>query len=201
MQHLLAALRHYTRNMKVEGSYPNIHQVLIDLCKRGDSKAQFEIYKLYYKAMYNTCLRIVGDAAEAEDIMQESFFKAFDRINTYRNEVSFGAWLKRIVVNSSLDFLKKKKLQLTQIDEAYGLKDESLDDNDDFTPESVELLKRAIAQLPEGFKVVVNLFLIEGYSHDEVAEMLGITASTSRSQLARAKQRLLEILKTQRKTL
>lgn len=201
MQHLLAALRHYTRNMKVEGSYPNIHQVLIDLCKRGDSKAQFEIYKLYYKAMYNTSLRIVGDATEAEDIMQESFFKAFDRINTYRNEVSFGAWLKRIVVNSSLDFLKKKKLQLTQIDEAYGLKDESLDDNDDFTPASVELLKRAIAQLPEGFKVVVNLFLIEGYSHDEVAEMLGITASTSRSQLARAKQRLLEILKTQRKTL
>lgn len=201
MQHLLAALRHYTRNMKVEGSYPNIHQVLIDLCKRGDSKAQFEIYKLYYKAMYNTSLRIVGDATEAEDIMQESFFKAFDRINTYRNEVSFGAWLKRIVVNSSLDFLKKKKLQLTQIDEAYGLKDESSDDNDDFTPESIELLKRAIAQLPEGFKVVVNLFLIEGYSHDEVAEMLGITASTSRSQLARAKQRLLEILKTQRKTL
>jgi RNA polymerase sigma-70 factor (ECF subfamily) len=132
--------------------------------------------------------------------MQESFFKAFDRINTYKNEVSFGAWLKRIVVNSSLDFLKKKKLQLTQIDEAYGLKAESLDDIDDFAPESIELLKRAIAQLPQGFKVVINLFLIEGYSHDEVAEMLGITASTSRSQLARAKQRLLEILKTQSKS-
>lgn len=199
MQQFNAAHRHYTRNMKVEGSYPNIHQALIDLCKRGDSKAQFEIYKLYYRAMFNVCLRIVGDATEAEDIMQESFFKAFDKINTYRNEVSFGSWLKRIVVNSSLDFLKKRKLEVMPIDEVYGLKDEGAESNEDFTPESVELLKRAIEQLSDGFKLVVNLVLIEGYTHDEVAEMLGITASTSRSQLARAKQRLLEILKKQRK--
>ncbi len=195
MQHLGAAHRHYTRNMKVEGSYPNIHQALVDLCKRGDSKAQFEIYKLYYKAMYNTCLRIVGDAIEAEDIMQESFFKAFDKINTYRNEVSFGAWLKRIVVNASLDFLKKKKMLLTPIDEAYGLKDDSTEADETFTPESVEMLKRAIEKLPEGYRLVINLFLIEGYTHDEVAEMLGISSSTSRSQLARAKQRLIEILR------
>ena len=96
----------------IEGKYLNVHQQLIDLCKRGDSKAQFEIYKLYHKAMYNTCLRIVEDATEAEDIMQEAFFKAFDKINTYRNEVSFGAWLKRIVVNASLDYLKKVKLEI-----------------------------------------------------------------------------------------
>lgn len=185
--------------MKVEGSYPNIHQALIDLCKRGDSKAQFEIYKLYYKAMFNTCLRIVGDTTEAEDIMQESFFKAFDKINTYRNEVSFGSWLKRIVVNSSLDFIKKKKLAMMPIDEAYGLKDEGAEIDEDFTPESIELLKRAIEQLSDGFKLAINLVLIEGYTHDEVAEMLGVTASTSRSQLARAKQRLLEILNKQRK--
>ena len=195
MQRSKAAHRHYTRNMKVEGSYPNIHQALIDLCKRGDSKAQFEIYKLYYKAMYNTCLRIVGDDIEAEDIMQESFFKAFDKINTYRNEVSFGAWLKRVVVNTSLDFLKKNKLLLTPIDEAYGLKDDSSETNENFTPESVEMLKRAIEKLPEGYRLVINLFLVEGYTHDEVAEMLSISPSTSRSQLARAKKRLLEILK------
>ncbi|MFP4557278.1 MAG: RNA polymerase sigma factor [Bacteroidales bacterium] len=192
-------VRHYNRSMRAKGKYPNIHQALIDLCKRGDSKAQFEIYKLYYKAMYNTSLRIVGDATEAEDIMQESFFKAFDRISTYRNEVSFGAWLKRIVVNASLDFVKKRKLELTPIDEVYDVKDEA--DEEDFLPESVEQVKLAIEQLPDGFKIIVNLNLVEGYSHDEVAEMLGITASTSRSQLARAKQRLLAILKKQPKAL
>jgi RNA polymerase sigma-70 factor (ECF subfamily) len=176
-----------------EGSYQNIHQHLIDGCKRGESRAQFDIYQLYYKAMYNTCLRLVGNETEAEDLMQESFFKAFDKIGSYRNEVSFGAWLKRIVVNSSLDFLKKKKLNLIPIDRAYDLSD---DDSvgDQIFPESVEQIKRAIALLPQGYKVIVNLVMVEGYSHDEVAVMLGITASTSRSQLARAKRKLMEML-------
>lgn len=176
-----------------EGSYQNIHQHLIDGCKRGESRAQFDIYQLYYKAMYNTCLRLVGNETEAEDLMQESFFKAFDKIGSYRNEVSFGAWLKRIVVNSSLDFLKKKKLNFIPIDRAYDLSD---DDSvgDQIFPESVEQIKRAIALLPQGYKVIVNLVMVEGYSHDEVAVMLGITASTSRSQLARAKRKLMEML-------
>ena len=180
--------------MSAKGGYLNIHQALIDLCRRGDSKAQFDIYRLYYKAMYNTSLRIVGDVTEAEDIMQEAFFRAFDRINTYRNEVSFGAWLKRIVVNASLDFVKKKRLELKSIEEVHGLKEEAIDE-DDFVPESVEQVRRAIELLPEGYKLVVNLVLVEGYSHDEVGEMLGISASTSRSQLSRAKQKLVEILK------
>jgi len=181
--------------MKAEGKYINVHQRHIDGCMRGDSESQFEIYKLYHSAMYNTCLRMVGNAADAEDIMQESFFKAFDKLSTYRNEVSFGAWLKRIVVNSALDFLKKRKLQLTPIDQAYGLRDENELD-DDFSADSVEKLKQAIANLPEGYKLVVNLVLVEGYSHDEVGEMLNISASTSRSQLARAKQKLIEMLKS-----
>jgi RNA polymerase sigma-70 factor (ECF subfamily) len=186
--------RHYSRNMKVEHKYYNIHQALIDRCRRGDSQAQFEIYRLYYKAMFNTCLRIVGDATDAEDVMQESFFKAFDKINTYRNEVSFGAWLKQIVVNSSLDFLKKKKLNTTSIDEVFGLKADEPVEKIDFEPESIENLKRAIMMLPEGYRLVINLVLVEGYSHEEVSQMLGISPSTSRSQLTRAKQRLLEIL-------
>jgi RNA polymerase sigma-70 factor (ECF subfamily) len=197
MQHNTISFRHFIRNMSNKGNYPNIHQALIDRCKRGESKAQYEIYRLYHKAMYNTCLRIVGDVSEAEDIMQESFFKAFDKISSYRNEVSFGAWLKRIVVNASLDFVKKRKIEITSIDQAYGLGE--VDDDDDFTPESVEQLRLAIEQLSEGYRLVVNLVCIEGYSHDEVAEMLGISASTSRSQLARAKHRLLEIIKSQHK--
>jgi RNA polymerase sigma factor (sigma-70 family) len=185
--------------MKEESKYPNIHQALIDLCKRGDSKAQFEIYKLYYKAMYNTCLRMVQDTNEAEDIMQDAFFKAFDKINTYRNEVSFGAWLRRIVVNTALDYLKKAKLLLTPLDDVHNLNEKSIDENQDFEPESVEQLYKAIGQLPEGFRLVVTLFYLEDYSHDEIAEALGITSSTSRSQLARAKQKLIEIMKVNSK--
>ena len=180
--------------MKEENSYKNIHQQLIDGCKTGDSKAQFEVYKLYYKAMYNTSLRIVGNEQEAEDIMQESFFKAFDKIATYKNEVSFGAWLRRIVVNTSIDSLKKKRITLIPIEDAYGI-DSNSTDNSEFMVETIEILKNAIEQLPEGYKMVLNLHLIEEMDHDEIATTLGIAASTSRSQLARAKQKLTEIIK------
>ncbi len=174
------------------GKYKNIHQQVIDKCRNGDSKAQFELYRLYYKAMFNTCLRIVGDPLEAEDVMQESFFKAFDKLNTYRNEVSFGAWLKRIVVNSSIDALKKRRVTFSPIETAYSLKEEEL--NADLDIDSVDLIKSAIEKLPEGYKTVINLHLIEEYNHNEIAEMLGISESTSRSQLARAKQKLIEII-------
>ncbi len=185
--------------MSENSLYKNIHQDIIDRCRAGDSKAQFEIYRLYYKAMYNASLRIVGDEQEAEDIMQESFFKAFDKISTYRNEVSFGAWLRRIVVNSSIDTLKKRRLEFTPIEEAYGLKSE-LDEESSYTAETVEQLNDAIEQLPEGYKLVLTLHLIEEYEHEEIANMLGIKPSTSRSQLARAKQKLIEIIKNNPKT-
>jgi len=185
--------------MNEKGNYKNIHQNLIDRCRSGESKAQFDIYRLYYKAMYNTSLRIVEDEQEAEDIMQESFFKAFDKIATYRNEVSFGAWLRRIVVNSSLDALKKRRLSFLPIEEAYGLKDEQTEETD-FSVDTIDLLKDAIEKLPEGYKLVLTLHLIEEYDHEEIANMLGITASTSRSQLARAKQKLLELLRNNPKS-
>jgi RNA polymerase sigma factor (sigma-70 family) len=180
--------------MSEDSFYKNIHQDLINQCRAGDSKAQFEIYRLYYKAMYNASLRIVGDEQEAEDIMQESFFKAFDKISTYKNEVSFGAWLRRIVVNSSIDAIKKRRLSFMPIEEAYGIKSESTDETD-YSAETIEKLKKAIEKLPEGYKLVLTLHLIEEYEHEEIASMLGITPSTSRSQLARAKQKLIEIIK------
>lgn len=179
--------------MKDEGEkYKNIHQELIDKCRIGDSKAHFEIYRLYYKAMYNTCLRILGDPHEAEDVMQESFFKAFDKISSYRNEVSFGAWLRKIVVNSSLDTLKKRKINFSPIDMASGLKE---DEDDEIDTESIEMIKAAMSQLPEGYRTVLTLYLVEEYDHEEIGQMLGITSSTSRSQYARARQKLIEILK------
>jgi len=112
----------------VEAAFKNIHQDLIDGCKTGDQKAQFQIYKLYYKAMFNTSLRIVTDTMEAEDIMQESFLSAFEKIETYSGTVSFGAWLKKIVINRSLDALSRKKAIFEDIETHIGIKDSSSED-------------------------------------------------------------------------
>lgn len=179
--------------MSNEGIYRNIHQDLIDRCREGDSQAQFEMYRLYYKAMYNVSLRILGNPHDAEDTMQEAFFKAFDKLGSYRNEVSFGAWLRRIVVNASIDCLKKRRVSFSSIDEAQGLKADDM--VDDTVAESVEEVKEALALLPHGYRVVLSLNLIDGYDHDEIAEMLGVTPSTSRSQLSRARQKLIELLR------
>ena len=175
--------------------YSPKHQLLIEACKRGDQKAQFEIYQLYYVAMYNTSLRIVGDPDDAEDVMQESFLKAFNKLKTYRGEVSFGAWLKRIVINKALDFLRLKKEQFS-LDEVGEIVEEP-----DDLPETMEVayraetIKRAIQSLPEGYRIVLSLILLEGYDHEEVSGILNISNATSRTQYHRAKKKLLELLK------
>jgi len=184
----------------VEAAFKNIHQDLIDGCRAGDQRAQFQVYKLYYKAMYNTSLRIVNDDMEAEDVMQEAFLSAFEKINTYSGTVSFGAWLKRIVVNRSLDALGKRKAIFEDIESHVGIRDDS-SDNTAYREEvdaRVEEVKAAINRLPEGYRVILSLYLIEGYDHDEIAEMLNISSSTSRSQLSRAKQKLVSELKNRK---
>jgi RNA polymerase sigma-70 factor (ECF subfamily) len=185
---------------KVEAAFKNIHQDLIDGCRSGDQRAQFQVYKLYYKAMYNTSLRIVNDEMEAEDVMQEAFLSAFEKINTYSGTVSFGAWLKRIVVNRSLDVLGKRKAIFEDIENHAGIRDDSGEEaayQEDIALR-VEEIKAAIKRLPEGYRVILSLYLIEGYDHDEIAEMFNITSSTSRSQLSRAKQKLVSELKNRK---
>ncbi len=184
----------------VEAAFRNIHQDLIDGCRAGDQKAQFQVYKLYYKAMFNTSLRIVNDDMEAEDVMQEAFLSAFEKINTYSGTVSFGAWLKKIVVNRSLDVLGKRKAIFEDIENHAGIRDDSSDDAAyrEELETKVEEVKAAIERLPEGYRVILSLYLIEGYDHDEIAEMLNISSSTSRSQLSRAKQKLVSELKNKK---
>ncbi|MBI9052542.1 MAG: sigma-70 family RNA polymerase sigma factor [Bacteroidales bacterium] len=185
---------------KQESIYKNIHQDIIDRCKSGEQKAQFQIYKLYYKAMYNSCLRIVNNSLEAEDIMQESFLKAFGKINSYKGEVSFGAWLKRIVINHSLDELRKRKIDFDSIEESvYEIKDEENTDFDYNSELKAEEIRNKINNLPDGYRIVLSLYLIEGYDHDEISKILNITSSTSRSQCARAKKKLIECLKRTKK--
>jgi RNA polymerase sigma factor (sigma-70 family) len=187
----------YPKMTNVEAAFKNLHQDLLDGCKNGDQKAQFQIYKLYYKAMYNTSLRIVSDMMEAEDVMQESFLAAFEKIDTYSGTVSFGAWLKKIVINRSLDVLNKRKAVFEDIELHAGIKDESQEESmrNEEIDVRVGAVKEAIERLPDGYRVILSLYLLEGYDHDEIADILKINSSTSRSQLSRAKQRLIGELK------
>jgi RNA polymerase sigma-70 factor (ECF subfamily) len=137
-------------------------------------------------------MRIVNDDAEAEDVMQEAFLKAFTKIDTYKGEVSFGAWLKRIVINRSLDYLKKRKVQFEEINE----KSTQISDYQMETKEvNIQAIKDAIQKLPDGYRIVLSLYLIEGYDHEEISNILGISNSNSRTQYLRAKNKLRDILK------
>lgn len=175
-------------------AYPNIHQDLIDRCRKGEREAQFRIYGLYYNAMYNTSLRIVKDPGEAEDLMQESFLSAFEKIGTYSGTVSFGAWLKKIVVNRSLDSIRKQKMSFETLDERVA---GEISQNDEQAPDpgDIKKIRDAIMMLPDGFRIVLSLYLLEGYDHEEIAQILNISSSTSRSQYTRARQKLTEIMK------
>jgi len=169
-------------------------QELVKACKEGDVKAQMEIYKRYYKSMFNISLRILNNKEEAEDTMQESFLSAFQKLNTFLGEVTFGAWLKKIVLNRSLDMLKARKA-LISIDDTPELADEDIsEDYVSYKNLSIEEVKEALCSLPEGYRVVLSLYLIEGYDHDEIAQILNITNSTSRTQYHRAKNKLIGIL-------
>ena len=142
--------------------------------------------------MYSICVRIINNETEAEDVMQEAFLKAFSKIDTYKGEVSFGAWLKKIVINRSLDYLKKRKVKFEEINE----KTNQLPDYQMETKEvNVQVIKDAIQKLPDGYRVVLSLYLIEGYDHEEISEILGISNSNSRTQYLRAKNKLRELLK------
>ena len=171
------------------------HLDLVEACKRGDQKAQFELYRLYNAAMYNTTLRIVGDSDDAEDVMQEAFLKAFTKLDSYRGEVSFGAWLKRIMINKALDFLRLKREQISLED--AGEVREIVDEPDDTVDVEyrAEEIRKAIYDLPEGYRIVLSLILLEGYDHEEVSGILNISNATSRTQYHRAKKRLIELLK------
>jgi RNA polymerase sigma factor (sigma-70 family) len=184
----------------LEGIYQNIHQDLINACRAGDRKAQFKIYKLYYKAMFNTSLRIVNDTAEAEDIMQESFLDAFRRLDSYTAGGSFGMWLKRIVVNNSLDVLRRKKEMLSIDEVGVDLPDPGDTYDEEGIQYQVKEVKNAIAKLPEEYRIVISLFLLEGYDHEEISEILGITNQLSRTRYSRARQKLLEIIRENRLT-
>lgn len=145
--------------------------------------------------MYNICHRIMNRREEAEDMLQESFTEAFLKLNTFRYESAFGVWLKRIVVNKCINSLKRKKAELVLTE---NLPDNDAqnegEDNLDTLSLRVRDVQNAMDKLPQGYRVIFSLYLLEGYDHSEIAQILGVSESTSKSQYSRAKQKIKEIL-------
>ena len=171
-----------------------MHDDLIARCKAGDRDAYYRIYKLYSRSMYNLSYRITGREEDAEDALQEAFISAFKNLDSYRADATFGAWLKRIVVNKAINVLKKRRHdELMPEDEQWDVAEEEAPSN--YKEElTIERVKKAIEELPDGYRSVLSLYLLEGYDHQEIAEIMGITESTSKSQLNRAKGKLREKL-------
>jgi RNA polymerase sigma-70 factor (ECF subfamily) len=170
-----------------------MHQDLITRCREGDQHAHFLLYKHYSRAMYNVGYRITGSEEEAQDVLQESFISAFRNLDHYRGDAAFGAWLKRIVINKALTALQKRQYERMPENEDWDLPEDASDDEpiDGLT---VERVKNGIQQLPDGYRAVLSLYLLEGYDHQEIAEIMNISESTSKSQLNRAKSKLRELL-------
>ncbi|WP_418603387.1 RNA polymerase sigma factor [Hwangdonia sp.] len=169
---------------------------IIEQCKQNNRKAQLQLYNQYCNGMYIVANRFLKNANDAEDVVQEAFIKAFSKLHQYKAEVTFGAWLKRIVVNKSIDFLKSKKQKLVALDEVH-LKVVDADNDDKWLVDDAITLndvKRAIDNLPDKYQYVVMLYLIEGYDHQEISEILNITEVASRTQLFRGKAKLQELL-------
>ncbi len=145
--------------------------------------------------MLNVAFRIVGNIADAEDVLQESFLDAFSKVKDFRQETTFGLWLKQIVVHRSVNLLRKRKVEWVEIgdNEIDGIADEAVD-NDEETQYQVALVKQAMNKLPEGYRVVLSLYLLEGYDHEEIGQILNIAENTSRTQFLRAKRKLQAIL-------
>lgn len=176
----------------METVYIDKHVELVSDCRQGNRKAQFEIYKLYAKAMYNVALRIVNHEAEAEDILQEGFLDAFTRIETFRGETTFGLWLKQIIINKSINQLRKRKAEFINIDEV-DIADTEAEDEEELQFR-VNEIREAVARLPDGYRVVLTLYLFEGYDHEEISHILKISENTSRTQYMRAKMKLNGLL-------
>ena len=169
---------------------------IVEQCKRNSRKAQLQLYNKYCDGMYIVAMRFVKDTMEAEDIVQEAFIKAFTKLEQFKGDVTFGAWLKRIVINKCIDTIKSKKQQVTELDEVHLKVVDTAYEDEWLVDDAITLdeVKQAINELPDKYRYVVMLYLIEGYDHQEIAQILNITEVASRTQLSRGKSKLKELL-------
>ena len=177
--------------MKAE--HQHIHGHLISKCQNGDQSAFAELYKLYAKAMYNICRRMMGDEEEAKDILQESFVDAYKKLPTLRDVNTFSLWLKRIVTNNCINAIRKRKIFTDELSEEHDMFDE---DDGDFYYDKYRMVQvmAAVDKLPDGCKTVLNLYLFEGYDHKEIAGILNVSESASKAQYCKAKAKVRNYL-------
>jgi len=169
--------------------------LLVEQCRNNNRRAQMALYSQYCEGMFIVAQRYMKDTAAAEDAMQEAFVKAFCKLEQFKGDVTFGAWLKRIVINRCLDTIKSKKLETESIDESIFKIVEDEDQWEVSDEATVSDINSAIEQLPNKYRVVVQLFLVEGYDHQEISGILSISENSSRTNLHRGKTILKETLK------
>ena len=179
----------------------NINTLLV-LCEKGNQLAQLEVYNRYQNAMYNTALRIVNDTAEAEDVMQDSFITAFNKLNTLKDNVTFGSWLKRIVINNSISQYNKSKRFVSLNDEVLnpnGIEfeeEESFsyhitnEETEDYSNTKVKEVLNGLKDLNDNYSQILTLHFIEGFDYEEICEILNISYANCRTMISRAKESL-----------
>lgn len=180
-------------------------QKLAEACARGDKRAQRQLYDQYSRQIMGVCLRYGNDYDEAQDLFQEGFVKVFNKIHLYNGKGALGAWIRRTVVNNSLDHLRKTRRERNQV-RLYNVEyklgedeaDNPLDEEEPLI--SADRLAEMIAEMPTGYRTVFNLFAVEEYPHKEIAEKLGISESTSKTQYHKAKAFLRKMIKEELKT-
>jgi RNA polymerase sigma-70 factor (ECF subfamily) len=171
---------------------------IIKRCVDGDRRSQMHLYTTFDKRVFNSCFRILRDREDAEDAMQESFIKAFSGLHRFDGAVPFEAWIVRIAINTSIDTLRERHLEVVDCDETRleWFEDSGTEEDDwEQTLEQVKQVKAAIERLPDASRIIVTLYLIEGYDHDEIAQILNVAPGTERIQYMRAKQKLIQLLK------
>jgi RNA polymerase sigma factor (sigma-70 family) len=168
----------------------NIHSELIEGCIKGDSRAQSKLYHQYSRAMYNLAYRIMNNREDAEDMLQETFVECFRKIDSFRFEATFGAWLKKILINKCINEIRRKKTDLTFCETLPV----NIAEQEDETEYDTYRIFRGIEMLPDGYRIILTLYLLEGYDHAEISQILGISESTSKSQYSRAKDKLRSLI-------
>lgn len=166
---------------------------LIQGCRKGNRSSQLTLYKQYAQRLYIVCLRIVGNAPEAEEAMQDTFLKIFTRLDQYRDEQCFEAWMHRIAIHTAIDYIRRRSPEWEELSENYAEPEPDGPDEEEIQY-SVAQIKEAIGQLPPGYRVILSLYLFEGYDMEEIASILKIQPPSVRSQYLRAKRKLLDII-------
>lgn len=165
---------------------------IVDRCKQNDPKAQEILFNSFSKSLYGICCRYLKNRDDAEDVLQDSFIKILLNINQYRGEGNFEGWMKRITVNTALTYLKEKqKIKFETADKLYIVDEPEEEIDQDI---KAEYILECLNELPMGYRTIFNLYLVEGFSHKEIADQLGIKEATSRSQYSKARQYLIELI-------